>query len=231
MKNMKEMPESERPYEKCMAFGPRELSNAELIAIILRSGTPDRNVIELSQEVLSVSSLHGGLTGLYHTTPAELSQIRGIGQVKAVQLVCIAELARRMARESIPEKSCLNGPEQIAARYMEELRHEEQEIMILMMLDTRYRFLADRILFRGTVNHSIASPREIFVEALRHKAVHIVLLHNHPSGDISPSEDDLLFTSRIIEAGELVGIPLADHIIIGNNTYYSMKERGIIHEQ
>ena len=161
-------------------------------------------------------------------TMEQLMQIRGIGSVKAMQLKCICELSRRMAKETAGVMSHFTGPDAIAAYYMEDMRHKSQEELILLMLNGRNRRIGELVISRGTVNGSMISPREIFVEALRYQAVYIVLLHNHPSGDPTPSEEDLLFTRRVEEVGEMVGIPLLDHIIIGDCCYISLHERGIV---
>ena len=154
--------------------------------------------------------------------------MRGIGKVKAVQLKCLAELAVRMSKAAARERLCFDTPATIADYYMEELRREEQEELIALFLDTRNRLLKESLIFRGTVNASPASPREIFVEALSVHAVRLVLVHNHPSGDPAPSREDLQMTERIRSAGELLGIRLLDHIIIGDNRYSSLRERGIL---
>ena len=144
--------------------------------------------------------------------------------MKAVQLKCLLEIARRMAREEAGEGTHFTSPSAVANYYMEDLRHEEQEVLLLLMLNQRGRLIKERYMFKGTVNASVISPREIFVEALASRAVQIILLHNHPSGDASPSQEDLNVTRRIKEAGQLLGIALTDHIIIGEHAYVSLRE-------
>ena len=158
------------------------------------------------------------LCGLYGMTADELMQFRGIGKVKAVQLECIAELSRRIARSRAVKagREIFRNPEQIADYYMEDFRHESQEKLLLIMLDTKGHLIADEIISVGTVDRTVASPRDIFLKALSHRAVTIVLLHNHPSGNPEPSEADLQLTKRVRECGEMIGIPLVDHIIIGD---------------
>ena len=167
--------------------------------------------------------------GLLHLSLPELMELRGIGRVKGIELLCVGELSRRIwksvARDNVP---AFTDPARIAGYYMEDMRHMEQEELRLMMLNTKNTLIRDSLIFRGTVNLSVASPREIFIEAVRYHAVSVILIHNHPSGDPSPSREDQRMTAQMKEAGALLGIRLLDHIIIGNQTYFSFKERGIL---
>lgn len=225
---MKEMLGSEQPYEKCILSGAKVLSDAELLAVIIRTGTKGEKSIELSSKVLTLSSNNQGILGLNHLSYHDLLKIKGIGKVKAIQILCIVELSRRIAKASARNNLSFTSPVTIADYYMEDLRHEEQEHLILMMLNTKSKLLCDKVLTKGTVNASLISPREIFIESLRNDAVFIILVHNHPSGDPLPSKEDIAVTMRIKEAGTLIGVLLLDHIIIGDNRYISMKERGIL---
>jgi len=227
-KSIKQMAREERPYEKCKAHGAEVLTDAELLAIFIRVGIRGENSIELAKRILESSCLAKGFLGLQHLNIAELMKIKGIGEVKAVQLACISELSKRMARARLKERTAFTSPEDIAEYFMEEMRHKEQEELYVLMMDGKNRLLHYTPLFKGTVNASLVSPREVFIEAMRQQAVGIALLHNHPSGDPSPSREDILITRRIRETGELVGIPLIDHVIIGDTRYVSMKERGIL---
>lgn len=227
-KKMKEMAAEERPYEKCLIHGAKALTDAELLAIIIRSGTRGENSVELAGKILDSSCRIRGILGLQHLTIPELMKIKGIGKVKAVQLSCLAELSKRMAKAKQKERVTFSSPEEIAGYFMEEMRHKEQEELYLLMMDGKNRLLHYIPLFKGTVNASLVSPREIFIEAMKYQAVTIALLHNHPSGDPAPSREDILITRRIRDTGELVGIPLLDHVIIGDTNYRSMKERGIL---
>ncbi|MDD7738733.1 MAG: DNA repair protein RadC, partial [Lachnospiraceae bacterium] len=168
-----------------------------------------------------------GLLGLYHLTIPELVKVKGIGRVKAIQLKCVGELSRRIAAADARPSLSFDNPSSIAAYYMERLRHEEQEVLICMMFDTKNHLLGEREITRGTVNSALISPRELFLCALQFHAVHILLVHNHPSGIPEPSGDDIEVTRRIRRAGELLGISLLDHIIIGDHCYISMLEQGI----
>ena len=209
---MTELPADELPYEKCINKGAEVLSNA----------------LELSRKILDAGAPRNGLLGLYHMTIPQLCQIRGIGEVKAVQLKCIAELSRRIAGQSAWSALNFKDAASIADYFMEEMRHLEQEQMILLMLDTKCRLLARQSISKGSVNCSVITPREIFLLALQHHAVFIILLHNHPSGDPTPSEEDKSLTKRISLGGELVGIRLLDHIIVGDRCYASFREMKIL---
>lgn len=227
MDSMKQRPARLRPYERCLEHGPSVLNDAELLAVILRSGSPGENVVEVAENLLALDHCDRGLTALLHYSVEEMKQVRGIGNVKAIQLQCIGELSRRISREMAKEKLSVDAPETIANYYMEDLRHSGQEQLVLLMLNTKSQMIKDMVISRGTVNASIISPREIFLEALHHQAVYIVLIHNHPSGNPEPSREDILITRRVKEAGLMIGIQLLDHIIIGNKCFCSLKERGV----
>lgn len=217
------------PYEKFLRLGPESLSERELLAVILRTGTKNCPAVELAGKVLSLSKgIERGLNALHHVSMAELMEIPGIGEVKAVKIKCIAELSKRMARERAKELLSFDTPSTVADYYMEELRHEEKEKILLLSLDNKLHLIEKYVLSVGTVNASLLSPREVFVCAFKCQASAVMLLHNHPSGDETPSRQDLLITDRIKEAGALVEIPLVDHIIIGNGSYTSLKEKGLL---
>lgn len=224
---MKELPLEERPYEKCFTHGPEALSDAELLSVIIRTGTKKDSSLALSRKILEGED--GGLLSLLHRSLPELMEIRGIGPVKASQLLCIGELSRRIWRQAASgETLSFHSPEAIAGYYMEEMRHLEQEELRAMFFNTKQVLIKELLVSRGTVNASLATPREIFIEALRYRAVSLILVHNHPSGDPSPSREDVAFTKRVRLAGEVVGIALLDHIIIGDNAFMSLKERGML---
>lgn len=225
---MKEMAEEERPYEKCLRYGAGRLSNVELLAVLLRTGTKGMNSLELAKSILEAPSGEESLLNIHQITLQKLKRLRGIGKVKAVQILCLSELAKRLAKASAKEGLVFHLPVTIAEYYMEEMRHQKQEHMKLLMLDTKSKLLGESNISKGTVNASLVSPRELFIEALDCGAVSIILLHNHPSGDPTPSQADILFTKRVKEAGELIGISLLDHIIIGNNCYISFAEQNMI---
>ena len=179
---------------------------------------------ELAQHILSVCCRSKGLLGLSSITIPELLKIRGVGKVKAVQIKCICELSRRTAKQSASAKLKFTEPEAIAAYYMQDLRLLEKEHMILVLLDSKCRKIADTVLSVGTVNASLVTPREVFAEALKYNAVSVVLLHNHPSGDAAPSHNDIAVTDRIVQAGKILGVQVIDHIIIGDKNICRRKE-------
>ena len=226
---MKQLPEEERPYEKCLAYGPEVLTDSELLAVILRSGTKGISSVALASQILEAKAGgEQGLLGIHHLSMGELMEFRGIGQVKAVQIKCIGELSKRIASVSAKKLLDFQNPETIADYYMEQMRHEEQEIMICMMLNTKNQLLGETVISRGTVNASLVSPRDLILAAFRFRAVFIIIVHNHPSGDPKPSRDDLEITKRIQAACSLVDIPLLDHIIIGDQRYISFRQEGML---
>lgn len=225
---VKELPESERPYEKCERFGPGMLSDAELLAVIIRSGTKKERAVDLAVHVLNRPGAKKGLSALYYYSRQELQKIKGIGKVKAIQLCCVAELAKRMHAAEDETKLSFHSPESIAQAYMERMRHCRTEEIVLLMLDTKGRRIADEVISKGTVNMAVLEPREVLCTALRYEAVFLILLHNHPSGVPMPSDADISVTLKLAKACEIVGIELRDHIVIGDNCYFSMMEKGIL---
>ena len=234
MEEKSQLWEEQLPYEKFESFGPEYLTDAELIAILLRTGTRDCNAVELARQILALGSQTGqagGLLTLQHISLPQLMSIKGVGKVKAIRLKCVTELSKRMAKESFRHGIRFERPVTVARYYMEQLRHLEVEQVILVMTDNRNQLLQDMVLSKGTVNMSVLCPREIFLQAIRMQAVHILLVHNHPSGDPTPSLQDIQITHRIQEAAQILNIPLVDHIIIGDNTYASLKELGYLEER
>ena len=224
---MKALPGEERPYEKCISKGASALSNTELLAVLLRCGTQGENALDLAKRLLYEES-EEGLLSIHHFTLEKLLKMKGIGKVKAVQILCISELAKRLSKASAKERLSFNTPESIARYYMEDLRHEQQEHMKLLLLNSKSMLIGETDISKGTVNASLITPRELFIEALQKNAVAIVIMHNHPSGDPTPSQEDIITTNRIKNAGNLIGIELLDHIIIGNNCYISFREAGML---
>lgn len=220
--SMKELPDSEKPYEKYLESGAEALSDAELLAVIIRSGTQGKKSIEVAQDFLAQGSRN--LLNLYELSFDEMKCIHGIGQVKAIQLKCVAELSKRIAKTRYQDGLSMNHPQTIADYYMERMRHEKQERLLALFFDSKCRLLSDVIMSIGSITATFVSPREIFLTALRHNAVQIILLHNHPSGNANPSPDDDTVTERVRECGTLLGIPLIDHIILGDQSYYSYRE-------
>ena len=225
---MKHLPPQMQPYEKCTAYGPGFLTDAELIACILRSGTKEYTSVALAEYLLKLRKGKEGLRGLCSLSYEELTAVSGIGRVKAIQIQCIFELAKRMSRSEAAKLLKFDEPETIANYYMEDYRHKEQEHLLLLLLDNKSNLLGEKPLFTGTVNASLVSPREIYLEALKYHAVGIILLHNHPSGDPTPSDADRRVTRKIKDAGNLLDVPLLDHIVLGDKNYVSFREEGYL---
>ncbi len=225
---MKEMPVSERPYEKCELYGPAALSDAELLAVIIRTGGRGERVTELSTRVLS--EVPGGrIGGLFQMSLNQFRQIHGIGRVKAIQLLCLTEITKRIMSSSLSDTQLLcDEPEKVAAYFMAQMKFLECEQVRLLVLNGRNALLNDMVISSGSFNSAMALPREIYYNALKYKAVSIIVLHNHPSGDPTPSREDIVLTKRIADTGKLIGIPLLDHIIIGDNRFISLKSGGYI---
>lgn len=221
---IKNLPESERPYEKLIKHGAESLSDAELLAIILKTGTRNETSIEVARKLLCKK--HNNLLNLYDYSFHELMQIPGIGKVKAIQLKAIAELSKRIAKTQSGYQLKWNMPSTIAAYYMEQMRHHKKEMLMCAFFDSKCKFLGDSVISVGCVNYAYVSPREVFLKAFEYGAVIFVMLHNHPSGDPYPSEDDIRITHRIKNGATLLELELVDHIIIGDNQYYSFKEEG-----
>ena len=223
-KGLSSYPESERPYERCEEYGAGALSDAELLAVVLRNGTKGLDVKALALNVLN--ALGGRLKGLCQAELSDLTAIDGIGRVKAIQLICVAQIAKRIWREQYKNKEQIFNVEDAAAFYMQDLRHMETEHVYVLMLDTRMHRIGDYHASIGSVNSSQVPVREIIREALRRNAVNIILIHNHPSGDPKPSEADTEISRNLYLACRVSGINLADSIIIGDGRYYSFREEG-----
>lgn len=222
----KDLPIEEQPFEKFRRAGIMSLTDQELLALIIRKGTKEVNCINLCVNVLRKAG--GNLAGICGLTESELCEMSGIGPVKAVQLIGICELARRIAKTKRSHDEPLDSAEKIADRYMEDMRHLKEERVLLLLLDSKFRLIKEVVIGIGSINQSILRPREIFVQALKNEAVHIILLHNHPSGDPTPSRADLAVTKKVLEVSALVGIPLEDHLVIGDCCYISLREENLI---
>lgn len=220
---------SEMPYERFLSCGAQSLTNAELLAIILRTGTKEKSATQLSREVLGFfEDGSSDLSSLRRLTLQDLISIPGIGEVKAVKILSLAEISRRLVRERAAQKLIFSSPSSVADYYMEDMRHLETEKAVLVMLDNRMALLREETVSTGTVNCTLLSPREIFIQAMRWNAVNIMLVHNHPSGDPTPSDLDLDITGRICRAGQLLGIRLIDHLIIGDHNWTSLRGYGCV---
>ena len=230
-KNMtvKELPDTERPYEKCLMYGAEALTDAELISVIIRTGSRGERCVDLAHRILNAGP--DGLLNLLQLDVKQLTKIHGIGNVKAVQLKCVGELAKRIASTRRRQQVILESPESIASYYMERMRHETQEILMLAMFDSKSMLIGEKVISIGTSNAALISAREIYRTALQEQAMYIVILHNHPSGNPEPSREDIQVTRKIKQSGEILDILLMDHIIIGDNRYFSFREQDILFEK
>ena len=219
----------ELPREKALRLGVSALTDEELLAVILRTGTKEESVLGLADKVLHLSPVYDGLVGLMQYSLEDLQSIKGVGETKAIELQVVGELAKRIWNRKIREEVLsFRSPGSVLQYFKEELRHLPHEEVHVLYLDTKAQLLKDFLLSKGRSNASILSGREIFMEALRAASVCFILVHNHPSGDPHPSKEDERATEEIYKAGEYLGIHLMDHIIIGDNQYYSFKEQGKI---
>ena len=217
------LPPESRQDEKLERYGALSLSDAELLAIIIRTGFRGYNSVRLAEDILKCGK-GKGLIGLCQIGIEELTKVRGVGKVKAIQLKAVAELTRRISKRTAKESLVMDSPETVARYFMEDLRHRDKECFMMLSLDSKGALISESLISIGTVNASLASPREVFVEAVNNRAVSIILVHNHPSGNPKPSKNDLVVTRQMKDAGELLGIKLIDHIIIGDNSYVSLSE-------
>ncbi|WP_026651180.1 RadC family protein [Butyrivibrio proteoclasticus] len=219
----------ELPYERFLKYGPESLTDVELLAIIIRTGSGDSSPTDIARRVLNLEKgKERGLNSLYSLSVDELKSISGIGEVKAVRLKCISEIAKRMsATKALLTLEC-NNSASVADYFMERLRHEEKEKFILLCLNNKLKLISEVLLSIGTINSASVSPRDIFIHALKCGASNLIIVHNHPGGDPSPSSADISITNRITRSGQMLDVILRDHIIIGDQSYCSLKDRGLL---
>jgi DNA repair protein RadC len=221
---IKELPSSERPRERLLRYGANALSNAELLAIILRTGTLHENVIQVGHRLLATFD---GLGGLVQASTTELMDEKGLGPAKVAQLKAALELGRRLLVEAPDERPQIRSPADAANLVMSEMGLLEQEHLRIMLLDTKNRVLDTPEIYVGSLNTSLIRVGELFREAIRANCASLIVLHNHPSGDPTPSPEDVAVTKQIVEAGELLDIEVLDHLIIGRQRFVSLKEQGL----
>lgn len=223
--NMKihDVHEADRPRERFIRQGAKSLSNQELIAILLGTGTKKESVLTVANRVLiNFEKLHN----LKHATLEEMMDIKGIGEAKAVLILAAIELGRRLATKEVEERFTIRSPEDAATFLMQDMTSLQQEHFVVLFLNVKNQVLHRQTIFVGSLNASIVHPREIFREAVKRSAASIICAHNHPSGVPTPSPEDIDVTSRLYEAGKIVGVDLLDHVIIGDHQFISMKEKG-----
>ncbi len=224
-KTMKEYPREMQPRERAWKSGVGALTNAELLAIVLRTGTPACTALELAHRILAREK---SLNRIHEMSLGELGRYPGMGRVKALCLQASLQLGRRMLAEQTPEYPVIKSPGDAADIVMEEMRHLKKENFRMIALNTKNHVLAVETISVGNLNSSIVHPRELFREAIRHSAAGIILVHNHPSGDTDPSPEDIQITQRIVDAGRIMGIEVLDHLIVGGNGYLSFREQDIL---
>ena len=219
-----ELPEGERPRERLERLGPQALTSAELLAILLRTGSAREDVLQLAARLLSERQ---GLRGLASADLATLAETRGLGAAKATTIAAAFELGRRLALEGDSVRPTVTSPAEIARLLQAEMELLQQEELRLLVLDTKHHVLAAPTLYRGSLNSAPARVAEVFREAVRRNAAAIAVAHNHPSGDPAPSSDDVAFTAALVEAGALLEINVLDHVVFGHGRYVSLREQGL----
>lgn len=220
---IKELPISERPYEKLEMYGEKILSNAELIAIIIKTGTKEDTSVGIAQRVLALEKNEvNNLRFLQNISLEELMKVKGIGRVKAIQLKAIAELTKRMSKPLDISKIQINSPKDVAELLIDEMRYEKKEYVKTIILNSKNMILKIVDICIGGTNSAILKPKDILQEAIKQGAPKIILVHNHPSGDPTPSKSDFEFTKRLIEASKIMGVEFVDHIVIGDCGYRSI---------
>ncbi|HEU5328993.1 MAG: RadC family protein [Thermomicrobiales bacterium] len=221
---IKELPRDERPQEKLKLRGAASLSTGELLAIILRTGLVGETVIDVAQRLLAT---HGGLLGLSRVAYSDLCKERGLGEVKAAQLQACIELGRRLALERPDERPRIQSPEDIAAILSSEMAALDQEELRVVLLNTKNEVVKMVTVYRGSVNAAQIRVAEVFKEAIRLNVPSLVVVHNHPSGDPTPSPDDVAVTRELVKAGQLLDVEVLDHLVIGDGRHVSLRRRGL----
>lgn len=222
---IRDFPSSERPRERFLRDGPQNLSNQELIALLLRTGTKNESVLQLAERLITHFD---GLRLLKDASIEEMTTINGIGEAKAIQFLAAVEIGRRVNNLCYSDRYVIRSPEDCANYCMNDMRFLTQEHFVCLYLNTKNQVLHKQTVFIGSLNASIVHPREVFKEAFRRSAASIICLHNHPSGDPTPSKEDIDVTKRLLECGKIIGIDVLDHLIIGEKKYVSLKEKGYL---
>lgn len=225
--SIKEWPEDERPREKLVKHGAASLSDSELLAILINTGSGKKSAVDLAKTLLREYKSLRALSGL---SVADLKQrkFKGIGKVKAIILAAAFEIARRLASTAREDHAPIRTPEDVAKRYVPQLRDLQQEVFMVLCLSSSNKIIQERAITKGLLNSSLTHPREVFREAILENAASIILLHNHPSGNLEPSREDIQITKQLVDAGKIIGISVQDHIIVGGDGFTSMMERGLM---
>lgn len=223
---IRDLPIQERPREKMMHLGVRALSNAELLALLIRTGNRDKSALALAQDVLEL--MQEGIHELGSLTTQELCSVKGIGPSKAALLLAASELARRISMDPCLVRERILTPDEVYHRLGQDLKHLAKEVFRVAFLDTKHAVIDCEDISVGSLNASIVHPREVFNRAVKKSAAALILMHNHPSGHPEPSAEDIALTRRLVKAGEMMGINILDHVIIGRGGYLSMKAQNLI---
>lgn len=227
MAMVRELPADERPRERLLALGPGFLSNAELLAIVLRNGSRDKSALQLAQEILSLYK-DDGVSALGRMTAGELMGLQGIGSAKAAEVIAAVELGKRLNTHISRQRAVVTCPEDAADYAMPRFRYEDREHFAVILLNVKNHILSMPVISVGSLTASVVHPREVFKAAIQQTAASMILVHNHPSGDPTPSREDIEVTARMVQVGRVMDIPVLDHIILGNDNYISLKEKGVI---
>lgn len=222
---MKDVPKEERPRERLRRFGAERLTNKELLAILLRTGNRQESVLALAERLLV---RFGSLANLAAASYEELTAVSGIGQAKAADILAAFELAKRLAESRMEFEGVVNSPADAAQLVLRELSFADREHFVIIMLNTKNRVIAKKTVSIGHLQASLVHPREMFKDAIKRSSAALILVHNHPSGDLTPSQEDIATTARLREAGAVLGIDILDHIIVGDNRYFSFREHGLL---
>ena len=224
---VRDLPLEERPREKLLAYGAAKLSNAELLAILLRTGTRENSVLHVAEQILAHYK-EVGLEAMTRMMPAELEGISGVGAAKAATVLAAVELGRRLSTKAAAKRSVIHGPEDAANYAMPHFRYERREHFAILILNMKNHVLAMPVISIGSLSASVVHPREVFHAAIQYGAAAVILLHNHPSGDPAPSREDIQITHRLVKAGRIMDIPVLDHVVLGDNCFVSLKEKGLL---
>lgn len=224
--NIRELPSGEKPREKLLKEGRERLSNMEILTILIGSGSGKKSAMELAMDIISLDKT--GIRYLAECRPEELSSIKGIGKAKACEILAAVELGKRIASVPVEEKDVIKSSSNIADIFMEKMRYHKKEHFISLMINAKGQIIEETEVSVGDLCSSTTHPREVFIDAVRRSAGSVIFVHNHPSGDPTPSDMDITTTKRLMEAGDILGIPVLDHIIIGDGKYISMRAAGMM---
>lgn len=226
---MKDMPVEDRPYEKLEKSGAENLTDAELLAVIIRTGSRNDTSLDLTRRIINRYSDGKGLGYLKKASISQLCEIKGVGRVKAIQIKAAVELGARLSKPPLVNgKVKISSPDDIGSMYMEKFRQSSREYFIVLVLNTRNEVIKELNISIGSLSETVVHPREVFSEVIKQPAAAVILMHNHPSGDSSPSKNDKQTTNRLADAGKILGIKILDHVIIGDGNIFSFKENGLL---